>query len=103
MKKLDGSMLPPCKKVLLMKFKRTEMIARRWASSPFSQPPQEDPEQFGWTKDDNKYSILWYEGDATPSLCELKCEDDNELVLSDDDIDGKFLFYHTCSSVYFFI
>ena len=47
-KRLDGSMMPPCLKVLMQKLKRTHLITRRWASAAMANPPFDEPEESGW-------------------------------------------------------
>ena len=55
-KKFDGSLIPPCKEVLLLKIKRVHLIVRRWALAIVSHPPDDKPEEFGWTfSNDGKY------------------------------------------------
>lgn len=76
-KKLDGSMMPPCSKVLKKKIQRTHMIARRWMSSVNPYPSRENPLQSGWLLEENKYTIHWFEGDATPKTIDVICEDDD--------------------------
>jgi len=81
-KRLDGSMLPPCYKVLMMKIKRMLFVARQWVSCTSAHPPQEAPEEFGWKKKEI-YTILWYEGDATPPILDVVCGNDECDSLSE--------------------
>lgn len=85
-KNLDGSMMPPCSKVLKKKIQRTHMIARRWMSSVNPYPARENPLQSGWLLEENKYTIHWFEGDATPKTIDVICEDDDN---EETDSDGE--------------
>ena len=76
-KKLDGSMLPPCQRVLMQKLKRVRLISRRWASSILAHLPYEIPKESGWFHDDT-YKISCYEGDATPPVLDVVCDSDTE-------------------------
>ena len=63
-KKLDGSMFPPCSRVLWEKIRRTYYIAQLWMS---------DTEL-----EDNCYRIQLYKGEASPRVLEMICEDNQE-------------------------
>ena len=68
-KKFDGSLIPPCKKVLLKKIERTCFIARRWRAATRSQEPTESATEGGG---DLSY---WFDGEATPRLEEDEFDD----------------------------
>ena len=70
-KKLDAGMLPPRLKVLKQKIKRVKLITRRWMSSTLQHQPIEVPEEYGWKLEDEKYQIVWFEGDATPKTLDV--------------------------------
>jgi hypothetical protein len=95
-KKLDGTSLPPCRKVLLQKIKRTCFIAKMWLSSLSPHPPSLDPVDCGWTIVNGCYEIKWYEGDHCPRTLDVICEDADEDDGSNDEIndelskEGKF-------------
>ena len=71
-KKFDSSLIPPCKEVLFLKIKIVHLIVRRWASAIAAHPPDDGPEQFGWTFSNNgKYIIKWFEGPAAPRVLDV--------------------------------
>ena len=76
-RKIDSSLIPPCKEVLLLKIKSVHLIVRRWASAIVPHPPDDKPEEFGWTfSNDGKYIITWFEGPEAPRvLDEIISED----------------------------
>ena len=79
-KKYDGSLLPPCRKVLKEKIKRTQLVARKWILSADARPPNDDPEGFGWLLGDHKFHVKWYDGETTPKLLDIILEDDNDDI-----------------------
>ena len=85
-KKLDGSALPPCAKVLMQKMKRTHFVARQWLSTTSSCAPVMSPEDHGWKLVDGGYKLFWFEGDASPRSLDVVC-DDTTLQL-----EGTYLF-----------
>ncbi|KAI9556019.1 hypothetical protein GHT06_018585 [Daphnia sinensis] len=66
-KGLDGSLMPPCKTVLLEQIKRANSICSIWNKATASNPIAFAPNNNGWSLVDNKYSICWFQGDCTPS------------------------------------
>ena len=91
-KKLDGSMLPPCSRVLWQKVKRTCYIAHLWMSSVTPCQPHLEPTVYGWKLEGNCYRIDWYEGEASPRALEVVCEDsaDSEQeVMVESDVEDK--------------
>ncbi|KAG1689652.1 Protein disulfide-isomerase TMX3 [Nymphon striatum] len=112
--KRDGSMLPPCQRVLQQKLRRVEMISKRWASSTSAHPPPEVPEESGWILKDGTYEILWYEGDSSPSILDVCCDNDDEEEMcsedednatessSDEDDEDDKLSYMFISCIFFF-
>lgn len=76
-KKLDGSAMPPCRRVLIEKVKRTGLVTRRWMSAALPHPPPEDPEQCGWRLEGTAYGIIWFEGDPAPKNFDICSEDDS--------------------------
>ena len=92
----DSNAIPPCAKVLYQKILRTIFVARRWTSSTFT-GHNDDPVQFGWIIEDDRYSFLWFEGDSRPTV-DAVClaedvdaneeeDQDEELMYSDEDAD----------------
>ena len=60
-KKIDSSLIPPYKEVLLLKIKGVHLIVRRWTSNIVAHPLDDKPEEFGWTfSNDSKYIIKWF-------------------------------------------
>ena len=70
-KKLEGSMMPPCQRVLLNKVKRTKFIANIWMSSTEASPPNTSPLAFGWKLVNGNYKLVWFEGDPSPSSLDI--------------------------------
>lgn len=81
-KKLDGSAMPPCSRVILNKLKRTHLIASQWISSTKPHPPMMIPVDYGWKIVNGKYEIQWFEGETCPKALDVICseEDDEELI-----------------------
>ena len=74
-KSFDGSRVPPCKKVLTEKIKRTKCVARKWMTSVDALQPVWCPSDFGWKLDDGKYTIKWYDGEVAPKCLDTACTD----------------------------
>ena len=52
---------------------------RRWASAIVAHPPDDKPEEFGWTfSNDGKYIIKWFEGPAAPRVLDVTIFFSNE-------------------------
>ena len=83
-KKYDGSLLPPCRRLLKEKIKRTQLVARKCISSVDAHPPNDDSEGFGWLLGDYKFHIKWYDGETTPKLLDIILEDDNDDISSEN-------------------
>lgn len=66
-KGVNPSSLPPCRKVLLKKLKRTHYVAAMWKNASSQKPCTSAPEENGWILDNGKYSIDWYDGDQLPT------------------------------------
>lgn len=72
LKKMDGSMLPPCKSVLEFKIKRLNQVCAIWNSATLKTPSFYNPTNNGWILEDGKYAITWFEGPQMPlSLDEI--------------------------------
>lgn len=90
-KKLDGSFLPPCYRVLKEKIKRTKFISALWSSATLCTPNQLQPaESSGWNLEDGQYKISWFEGDTAPKIIDVTSTEDEvedeEIEL--DDFEG---------------
>ena len=58
-KKLDGSSLPPCHRVIEKNIERAFYVSKMWMSSVLPHPPQLSPLDFGWElTPDGHYSHL---------------------------------------------
>lgn len=87
-KKINAQNFPPCKSVLLQKFRRTNQIAAIWTNATKVTPTFYDPLNNGWIQKENKFDILWFDGPQTPiQLGDILHKSDltNE---SDDDADA---------------
>ena len=83
-KKYDGSLLPPCRRVLKEKIKRTQLVAKKWISSVDAHPPNDEREGFGWLLGDHKFNVKWYDGKTTPKLLDIILEDDNDDISAEN-------------------
>ena len=82
-KKLDGSLLPPCHRVLEKKIERAFYVSKMWMSSVLSHTPQLSPLDFGWElTPDGHYRIYWYHGESCPNKLDIVIDNQSE---SDDD------------------
>ena len=82
--------LPPCKEVLLLKIERVHLIVRRWASAIAAHPPDDGPEEFGWTfSNDGKYIIKWFEGPAAPRVLDVTISEDTKPS-TENDTEGTY-------------
>ena len=78
-KKLDGTMMPPCSKVLLQKIKPTRFVTCRRSSAPRAHPPNDSPQEWGWNKKDGKLTIHWFDGQLTPTSLNVVCLEDENI------------------------
>ena len=87
-KKMDGSSLIPCRRVVLQKLKRTNFICSIWLNAFSPHPPGFNQENRGWLMQDGVYKILWFE-DFSPMPVEDIFEEDDEAENEGiDDTDG---------------
>ena len=69
-------MLPPCRKTLAQKIKRSVMVARVWGNEDVAHPSEGlHPEDFGWTKMDGIYKAVWFEGPPLPESLKTSLHD----------------------------
>lgn len=66
--KFDGTSLPPCQSELRQQVLRSIYLANIWRQAHEKQPVSLEPENFGWTKLDNRYEFNWFEGDEMPTF-----------------------------------
>ena len=82
-KKLDGSMLLPCSRILWEKTRRTYCIAQLWMTSISPFPIELEPTDYGLQLEDNCYRIQWYKGESSPRALEIICEGNQEKRYQD--------------------
>ena len=83
-KKMDGSFLPPCSRVVKQKLRRTNLIVGKWISSISPNPPSMSPINSGWILDnDGHYRLNWFEGDMSPSSLDVCTEKVNDIECLD--------------------
>ena len=70
-----GSLMPPRKKVLSEKIKRTKFVARKLMTSVDALQPVWYPFDVGWKLDDGKYAVKWYDGEVAPRFLDIVCTD----------------------------
>ena len=83
-KKYDGNLLPPCRRVMKEKIKRTQLVAKKWISSVDAHPRNDDPKGFGWLLRDHKFHVKWYDGETTSKLLDIILEDDNDDISAEN-------------------
>ena len=66
MKGIDGSNLPPCQSFLSQQIRRTNYICFAWNNATNLNPVMPLAEGHGWKQQNGKYTINWFDGDATP-------------------------------------
>ena len=74
-KSFDGSRMPPCKKILTEKIKRTKFVAKKWMTSVDALQIVWCPSDFGSKLDVRKYTIKWYDGEVAPRCLDIVCTD----------------------------
>ena len=85
-KKIDCGLLPPCKKVLQNKIKRSQYVAITWSNADQPNPTEGmNPEEYGWYKVGNSFLPKWYEGSPLPAAEDLHVNDRNESSDEEDD------------------
>ena len=71
-KKLDGSALPPCSRVLIQKIMRTQFVACRWLNAYVLLQPDMSPIEYGWRlTHDNQYQLNWFAGEMSPKALDI--------------------------------
>jgi hypothetical protein len=84
-KNMDFSLSPPCSKVLLEKIKRSTFVTSVWQHSAQAESPITNPTDFGWSLEDGRYVIHWFDGEAAPKIVDVvkeKTEDDFGKLLT---------------------
>ena len=68
-KKIDCALLPPCRRTLAMKIRRTQYVTSIWTRAATANPSEGMmPVDYGWAVDasDNILKPVWFEGSAIP-------------------------------------
>ena len=93
-KRLDGSSMPPCQRVLREKIKRTQCIAHQWRSATAQTPSQAHvPESSGWILEDAQYKLVWFTGEVAPKVIDVTTVD-KEIEEAEVDINEDEGFYY---------
>ena len=71
LKKVNCSMLPPCRRSLQKKIMRATMISKAWGKADTANPSQDlKPEDFGWEKDGDIFRPVRFDGPSLPPSLE---------------------------------
>ena len=62
----NPSCIPPCRKVLVEKVRRANLVASIWKNATRPNPSNIKPEENGWLLIEGKYYINWFNGDMVP-------------------------------------
>ena len=87
-KVIDLSMLPPCKKSLLLHIKRSNYISRIWRQASVAEMDIQNAQNHGWNLD---FSLQWND-EAYPHDLELLLERSEDSDDDDDDSDHDELY-----------
>ena len=79
-KKLDGSLWPPCSRVLVQEMKTTMFVGRRGRCSYMEFQPTSEPCEHGWRLENNKYHIEWFEGPVCARVMDILEVDEPDMV-----------------------
>ena len=69
-KDVNAISMPPCFSVLYQQIKRDCLISNCWLNAYQSDPPDLEPEDYGYELIEGKYFPKWHEGDITPPSIE---------------------------------
>ena len=84
MKKINCSLIPPCQNTLRLKVARATYIATIWTRSTAGACGRK--KEFGWKKEDECYSPVWFNGPVLPTSVALA--EDEDLEVAADDVQG---------------
>ena len=92
LKSSEPSCLPPCKKVLLEKIKRSNYVTMMWKNAIAATPIDMEPQDHGWTLSDDKQtlSMFWFLGSSCP--IQLHAEDIEEEEDNADEVEMDVVF-----------
>ena len=66
-KRVDCALLPPSRRTLEMKIRRTQYVTALWTHAMTASPGDGlSPTDYGWSASDNLLKPIWYEGPAIP-------------------------------------
>ena len=70
-KKVNCSLLPPCRKALKKKLLRVNFMSQMWSKADEKNPTASLlPEEYGWIRIEQGYTANWYDGHVLPSELE---------------------------------
>ena len=69
-KDVNAICMPPCYSVLYQQIKCVCLISDCWLKAHLSDPPDMEPEDYGYELINGKYFPKWHDGDATPPSIE---------------------------------
>lgn len=76
MKNFDATNLPPCKSELRQQFRRANYIASVWNNASAKMINILNPENYGWTLEDDKCHFHWFDGDQLPDFVSQSLEEE---------------------------
>ncbi|KAK7901340.1 hypothetical protein WMY93_018109 [Mugilogobius chulae] len=82
--KMPKCNITPCKKVLIEKIKRTNLVAHIYRSAHLADIEVWDPEKHGWIMAQGRLQLLWFTGDQGPANLYYES---NESDSEDEEVD----------------
>ena len=79
-RKLDGSSLPPCSRVVWQKVMRINYIAGKWLSASQQHPPSYSAEESGWELVNGNCKIKWFDGAVALKIVDIISTEDDDVV-----------------------
>ena len=85
LKKVDCSLLPPCKNVLRKKLARCQYVSRMWWNSDQPNPTEGlNPENHGWKLHEGHIMVpVWFDGQSFSDISARSQEETNDDRLGD--------------------
>lgn len=66
-KRVDCALLPPCRRTLEIKVRRTQYVTSLWLHAGMASPGNSlSPTDFGWTVENNLMTPIWFDGPVIP-------------------------------------
>lgn len=79
-KSCDASLLAPSKVELIQQIRRTAYICSIWCNAHLQAPSSINPEEYGWSLENENYVFNWFEGDIAPKEIEdVVLDEPNEV------------------------